>query len=207
MWSQFCVGLEILFCYAAQIAECDVLSGGHDQEGIYYQGITGMKADMSGARVTPKLLELQQECLARDSSDDDSTSDESSDDEVDLDLIPDFAHLQVPAVPAALREPDTKDLRDPGAVDMKEPDTVGMSQESHAQQAAVADQAGQEGSDSEDSNDSSSTSHSDSDVIELDAKAERKAHKKAVKEANRERRKHKMPKHVKKKKMAKSKKR
>ena len=182
-------------------------SGGHDQEGIYYQGITGMKADMSGARATPKLLELQQESLARDGSGADSTSDESSEDEVDLDLIPDFAHLQVPAVPAALREPDAKHPRDLVTTDLREPDTVSLHQESYAQQTAVAEQAGQEGSDSKDSDDGSSTSQSDSDVIELDSKAERKAHKKAVKEANRERRKHKMPKHVKKKKMAKSKKR
>eukprot|EP00891_Asterochloris_glomerata_P001973 jgi/Astpho2/1973/Aster-00482 len=36
-------------------------AGGGDSEGIYYQGITGMKADMSGARLYPAIAETAHE--------------------------------------------------------------------------------------------------------------------------------------------------
>ncbi|DBA77404.1 TPA: hypothetical protein ACH3X2_000917 [Trebouxia sp. C0005] len=164
----------------------DRLAGGQEQEGIYYQGITGMKADMSGARTTPKLLELQEECLARDldTADLASSSDDSSDDDFDVGAIPGLACLEAPLLPAALRQ-----QHDEG----KE---VNTGQEPGLQQQGESDLSSDEGS-----------SQSGSEVLDTgggDAKADRKAHKKAVKEANRERRKHKMPKHVKKKKMAKS---
>ncbi len=143
-----------------------------------------MKADMSGARTTPKLLELQEECLARDlSSGAVSSSDESSDDDFDADAIPGLASLQGPLIPAALRD-HVSDVE------------IGTGQDG-------ADQAGND--DSDETNDEGSI-QSGSDTLQsgVDVKADRKAHKKAVKEANRERRKHKMPKHVKKKKMMKS---
>ena len=35
-------------------------AAGRDTEGIYYQGITGMKADMSGARLYPAIAETNQ---------------------------------------------------------------------------------------------------------------------------------------------------
>ncbi|KAL0035098.1 hypothetical protein WJX79_000352 [Trebouxia sp. C0005] len=114
----------------------DRLAGGQEQEGIYYQGITGL------------------------------------------------ACLEAPLLPAALRQ-----QHDEG----KE---VNTGQEPGLQQQGESDLSSDEGS-----------SQSGSEVLDTgggDAKADRKAHKKAVKEANRERRKHKMPKHVKKKKMAKS---
>ena len=140
---------------------------------------------MSGARTTPKLLELQEECLARDldTADVGSSSDGSSDDDFDVDALPGLACLEAPLIPAALRQ-----QYDGG-------EEVNTDQESGLQQQGESD-----------SNDEGS-SQSGSDVLETggsDTKADRKAHKKAVKEANRERRKHKMPKHVKKKKMAKS---
>ena len=160
------------------IAVC-ICSGGQEQEGIYYQGITGMKADMSGARTTPKLLELQEECLAIDSS-----SDDSSDDEVDPELLAKLACLEAPGIPAELQQ-----------------DTASYP-EAHLQHSGVVQRDGN--ADSEGSSDDENSSQSGSDVLQDDigdSKADRKAHKKAVKEANRERRKHKMPKHVKKKKM------
>ncbi len=145
-----------------------------------------MKADMSGARTTPKLLELQEECLARDLATGDvpSSSDDSSDDDFDVDAIPGLACLEAPLIPAALRQQHDGD------------EEVSTGQELGLQQDGESDSCSDEGS-----------SQSGSDVLETgggDTKADRKAHKKAVKEANRERRKHKMPKHVKKKKMAKS---
>jgi len=145
-----------------------------------------MKADMSGARTTPKLLELQEECLARDlaTADVGSSSDDSSDDDFDVDAIPGLACLESPLIPAALRQ------QHDGA------EEVNTGREPGLQQDGESDSGSDEGS-----------SQSGSDVLETgggDTKADRKAHKKAVKEANRERRKHKMPKHVKKKKMAKS---
>lgn len=162
-------------------------TGGQEQEGIYYQGITGMKADMSGARTTPKLLELQGECLARDldNAAESSSSDESSDDEFDADAIPGLACLEAPSIPAALEQHNGAQVKEDGHA-------AGAEQQSNVD----CDQSSESGS-----------SQSGSDVLEAggdDLKAVRKAHKKAVKEANRERRKHKMPKHVKKKKMAKS---
>jgi RIO kinase 1 len=36
------------------------LAAGGETEGIYYQGITGMRADMSGARLVPAILERAQ---------------------------------------------------------------------------------------------------------------------------------------------------
>jgi len=61
---------------------------------------------MSGARTTPKLLELQEECLARDlaTADVGSSSDDSSDDDFDVDAIPGLACLESPLIPAALRQ-------------------------------------------------------------------------------------------------------
>lgn len=168
----------------------DRLAGGQEQEGIYYQGITGMKADMSGARTTPKLLELQQECLARDlhtadaASSSGDSSDDDSDGDFDVDAIPGLACLESPLIPAVLRQQHDGD------------EVINTGQEPGPQQQGGSDPSSDEGS-----------SQSGSDVLDTgggDTKADRKAHKKAVKEANRERRKHKMPKHVKKKKMAKS---
>ncbi len=40
------------------------LAEGHEVEGIYYQGITGMRADMSGARLVPTLVERAQLSLS-----------------------------------------------------------------------------------------------------------------------------------------------
>lgn len=144
-----------------------------------------MKADMSGARTTPKLLELQQECLARDLGDGaGSSSDDSSDGEVDRDLLAKLACLDAPGIPAQLQQ-------DPGS-----------QPEAHLQQPGGVQH--DSNSESEASSADENSSQSGSDVLQGDigdCKADRKAHKKAVKEANRERRKHKMPKHVKKKKM------
>ena len=156
-------------------------TGGQEQEGIYYQGITGMKADMSGARTTPKLLELQEECLARDIGD--SSSDESSDDEFDPEALAKLACLEAPAIPAALQSDSNAE---------------GMPSHKDDRGAQLGANAESEASSSDEDSDQSGEDvvHSD-----LDHKADRKAHKKAVKEANRERRKYKMPKHVKKKKM------
>lgn len=169
---------------SSHVAVC-TCSGGQEQEGIYYQGITGMKADMSGARTTPKLLELQEECLARDlSAGAVSSSDDSSDDEVDPDLLAKLACLEAPGIPAALQQDSAS------------------QPESHLQHFRSAERDSD--AESEASRDDENSSQSGSDVLQGDigdSKADRKAHKKAVKEANRERRKHKMPKHVKKKKM------
>ena len=144
-----------------------------------------MKADMSGARTTPKLLELQQECLARDLSDGAvSSSDDSSDGEVDPNLLAKLACLEAPGTPAQLQQ-------DPAS-----------QPEAHLQHLGVVQHGS--ASESEASSNDENSRQSGSDVLHGDVgdcKADRKAHKKAVKEANRERRKHKMPKHVKKKKM------
>lgn len=144
-----------------------------------------MKADMSGARTTPKLLELQEECLARDVSDGAvSSSDDSSDGEVDPDLLAKLACLEAPGIPAQLQQ-------DPAS-----------QTEAHLQHPGGVQH--DSNSESEGSSNDENSSQSGSDVLQGDigdCKADRKAHKKAVKEANRERRKHKMPKHVKKKKM------
>lgn len=158
--------------------------GGQEQEGIYYQGITGMKADMSGARTTPKLLELQEECLAKDFSA--SSSDESSDDEYDPEALAKLACLEAPAIPAALQS------------DCSVQNAEGLPFNKDEGEAQFDTNAESEVSSSDDDSDQSGD-----DVVHsiLDLKADRKAHKKAVKEANRERRKHKMPKHVKKKKI------
>ena len=170
-----------------------VLTGGREQEGIYYQGITGMKADMSGARTTPKLLELQEDCLARDlSTAGTSSSDESSDDEFDPEALPSLACLESSLVPVDERH-------DEGSLCQ----LVGPGQQPGAEQQPGVDQ--QPGHDSDESTEEgSSQSGLDAQQSVSDCKADRKAHKKAVKEANRERRKHKMPKHVKKKRIAKS---
>lgn len=140
---------------------------------------------MSGARTTPKLLELQEECLARDlGAGAVSSSDDSSDGEVDPDLLAKLACLEAPGIPAELQQdsgsPPEAHLQHPG----------GAQRDSDAE--------------SERSSNDENSSQSGSDVLQGDiggSKADRKAHKKAVKEANRERRKHKMPKHVKKKKL------
>ena len=144
-----------------------------------------MKADMSGARTTPKLLELQAECLARDlDAAGASSSDESSDEEFDADALSQPAYLAAPAGPAALQE----GLNNIG--------------EAHSQQNDMTIQHDHDAeSHSSDSEDGSSQSDRDELQPGQDVRADRKAHKKAVKEANRERRKHKMPKHVKKKKI------
>ena len=140
---------------------------------------------MSGARTTPKLLELQEECLARDvSAGTISSSDDSSDDEVDPDLLAKLACLEAPGIPA---EPHQNSASHP---------------EANLQHSGVAQR--NTDAESEGSSNNENSTQSGSDVLQSDigdSKADRKAHKKAVKEANRERRKHKMPKHVKKKKM------
>ena len=176
-YAQAVVGNEALLQYFLQCF--NTFTGGQEQEGIYYQGITGMKADMSGARTIPKLLELQEECLARDGRAGGSSSEDSSDDESDTAAIPGLACLEAPAIPAALRQHNLAN-------------TLQLGTESQDDDESV-----------QSSDNGSSQSGSDTQSA-ADTKLDRKAHKKAVKEANRERRKHKMPKHVKKKKMAKS---
>ena len=177
----------LLLLRVSQEALC-THTGGEEQEGIYYQGITGMKADMSGARTTPKLLELQEECLARDfSAGSISSSDGSSDDEVDADVLAKLACLEAPGIPARLSQGSSLHHGE-AAADLQHPGVAQLDSDAE----------------SEPSSDEENSSQSGSDVLQADigdSKADRKAHKKAVKEANRERRKHKMPKHVKKKKM------
>lgn len=145
-----------------------------------------MKADMSGARTVPKLLELQEECLAKDlSAGSASSSEDSSDDEVDADVLVKLACLEAPGIPAEVQQSSSY----PGAA-------------AHLHHPEVALPDGD--AESEPGSDDENSSQSGSDTLEADMgdlKAGRKAHKKAVKEANRERRKHKMPKHVKKKKL------
>ena len=50
-----------LACHLRYIELLSAAAGGGDSEGIYYQGITGMKADMSGARLYPAIAETAQE--------------------------------------------------------------------------------------------------------------------------------------------------
>ncbi len=50
-----------LACHLRYIELLSAAAGGGDTEGIYYQGITGMKADMSGARLYPAIAETAQE--------------------------------------------------------------------------------------------------------------------------------------------------
>ena len=168
-------------------------AGGQEQEGIYYQGITGMKADMSGVRTIPKLMELQHECLAQHEADDVSSSDESENEDIDASVIPGL----LDAVNFAVNLDNEASERDAGAV----PEVHNVAAQNQLQLRDDQSQSSDDVSSEEDSDDEDRDRAEHGSSTPADLKAEKKAHKKAVKEANRERRKHKMPKHVKKKKM------
>ena len=151
-----------------------------------------MKSDMSGVRTIPKLMELQQECLAQHQGDDLSSSDESDNEDIDASAIPGLLSIVNPA--GLTQSATTRDVPVAPAIDHI----------AAQNQLQLHDQP--QTSDEEISTDGSNSDEDDGFVEHYsmtaeDLKAAKKAHKKAVKEANREKRKHKMPKHIKKKKM------
>lgn len=152
-----------------------------------------MKADMSGVRTIPKLMELQQECLAQHEAEVSSSSDESDNEDIDASAIPGLLNITIP--PTLVQQADA------GHQACEMPTTDHLAAQHPEQQQGDESQSSDEGSEDESDAGSYGSQANLEGMSPADLKAARKAHKKAVKEANRERRKHKMPKHVKKKKM------
>lgn len=152
---------------------------------------------MSGVRTIPKLMELQQECLAQHEASTLVSSDESDNEDIYASAIPGLLNIVNP--PLIKQQAAAERRVDVRSADASVGDFAAQSQ--HQRPGSVSQSSDEE--DSEDaSDDESHGSQADHEGRSPeDLKAAKKAHKKAVKEANRERRKHKMPKHVKKKKM------
>lgn len=149
---------------------------------------------MSGARTIPKLVEMQQEHLARMEQQDSacSSSDESDSDDISASAIPGLLNLSTPQSDSGHQQDSNGVAQSDGGHDV------------NPRQHQLGEGQSEASSESEEESDDDHSSPSNEGVegsATQDVKAEKKAHKKAVKEANRERRKHKMPKHVKKKKM------
>ena len=147
---------------------------------------------MSGARTIPKLMELQQECFAQHHGDDLPSSDESDNEDIDASAIPGLLSIVNPAM--LTENATTGDVPVAPALDH----IAAQNQlQLHDDPQTSAEEHSTDGSSSDEHE--SFVEHASMSAEEL--KAAKKAHKKAVKEANREKRKHKMPKHIKKKKM------
>ncbi|KAG2443598.1 hypothetical protein HXX76_001949 [Chlamydomonas incerta] len=161
-------------------------AGGKDTEGIYFQAITGMKHDGSGARATPAVL-------GDDEADDDDEEEEEGEGQARAaakSKKPSKARAQASSAAAAAADAA-------GAPEAPLTPTAGATGAAAADGAASDGGEGESGSadeDDEDDSDDEGEEGEDKDAL----KAARKAHKKAVKEANREKRKSKVPKHVKK---------
>ncbi|KAK9820100.1 hypothetical protein WJX72_006140 [[Myrmecia] bisecta] len=152
------------------------LTGGGNTEGIYYQGITGMKADMTGARTQPAIVEKAK----RRTSNADATCGKIEAAERGRDAA-EAPHSSEHAHRSGAHGPGDRQAGD----------------EASSESEDATDSASSSASDDEDHREEG---HPRDNLTDLEAlKAERKAHKKAVKEANREKRKTKLPKHVKKK--------
>jgi len=193
-------------------------------EGIFYQSILGLKDDLSGARLVPKVLEQGDEGQAGSSSS--STGAEQ--------LV---AASQGAAATAGARSgrvgasatAATQAVVDDASEQLQGGHQQGTGPASAADDVAEATSGSrgpkassrggpdeEAGSGGEEDSAAGSSSEGDSEedsgegerapgLSKEDAKAARKAHKKAVKEANREKRKNKMPKHLKKAKTSKKK--
>jgi RIO kinase 1 len=165
----------------------DRLAEGKDVEGIYYQGITGMKEDMSGARLGPAIM--QQRPLVEEANLHQSAATQE----------PAHHHVQgsVSRQGAIQQSPDQRDTQaqqhadsdsDASSVDESDGTDSAPSDTGSAADGLFKPKQDQEAS-----------------LTKEQIKEQRKEHKRMVKEANKERRKHKLPKHVKKAKVNKGK--
>ena len=134
-------------------------AGGANVEGIFYQTITGMKADLSGARTVPVLLEGEDQGQC-------ATSIVSSSKEMDAGAIPDGA----------------------GEEKVKGDSKAGKSK-AQKKAGEVEGEEGESGSDSDEESESGSSFESVEGMDKDAIRAARRANKKLVKEANKERRK------------------
>lgn len=170
------------------------LACGKDTEGIYYQTITGLKADLSGVRQGPSLLE-------------DPTSAQPSQNSADLRSTSHDDSGQIGALDTDSE--DDKDSLVGGDDDDDEFEGVSLVKDLKEEPAWVAgdNNAVSEGSDEGSSDDEDDEEGPSNDPKKEAARLARKEHKKKVKAEKRESRKVKVPKAQKrkKKKLAKAK--
>ena len=167
-------------------------------EGIYYQTLAGMRSDMTGAAPEPAIVRAANRAAAAGLPAGGVGSEE--------DARSASAHER-PECSSAAAGGGAEAGPGPGPKPAGQPhdragvtDGLGGSDSEGSSEAGSG--SGSEGSDGSGDGRAARGAPADPEA----ARAERKAHKAAVKEANRERRKHKLPKHVKKHALAKHKK-
>ncbi|PNW73992.1 hypothetical protein CHLRE_13g580900v5 [Chlamydomonas reinhardtii] len=164
-------------------------AGGKETEGIYFQAITGMRYDGSGARAKPAA-----------GGDDEDDEEEG---EAKATAVPSkskkAAKGRAPALSESAAATATAAAVGAAGVAGAATETFLIPTAGNADGAASDGGEGESGSEDEDDDEDDSDDEGEEGGADKDAlKAARKANKKAVKEANREKRKTKVPKHVKK---------
>jgi len=219
--------LDEVMHYERDHDKLQAAASGQKVEGIYYQGITGFKQDMSGPRGAPAGLSKG---IPPGGAEDGTISINSPTEDKQAGSVssPTTSRAVTPPIclhpPATLQQPVQTDLatgvpplvsNQQGSLLRTAPGDPQSTLTSHPVQAEEAGARLGSGSDSasgsdseEDSEDGSESDEDDSgsdfgpDGVRKDKdaiRAERKANKKEVKEANREKRKVKKPKHAKRK--------
>jgi RIO kinase 1 len=152
-----------------------IATGGYT-EGIYYQTVTGLEADLSGVRTVPSLLQPADSAAAEEAS---------------------AAASVPPDQPAPLAESVAPAVAPKEAEDAEE-EELDEDEEDEDEDEESSEEGGAAGS-GEECGAPSTWAHRPGPPTREELRAQRRDNKNAVKEAQRERRKTKLPKHMKKK--------
>jgi RIO kinase 1 len=153
-----------------------IATGGYT-EGIYYQTVTGLEADLSGVRMVPNLLQPADGAAAGAAP-------------VTASALPDE--------PAALAEPAVAPKEAEAAAAAEQEDEEDEEDEESSEESEGSEEGTAAGSGDERGT-PSTWAHRPGPPTREELRAQRRDNKNAVKEAQRERRKTKLPKHMKKK--------